>query len=306
MTRRGSHRFLMAALACALVSSSIALANDVPKERTPEKAPPALPFVPSEHLVYEGEFSKLLLRGIKIAEMTFTAGRVRQPAAAANTAATTAAGAALPEAQAAGAQPAPLFFTSDIESKGWFRKLFGVNFRVHIESTVDPTTFSVMRTTKLDDQGKRVRTSEAVFDMGAKTVEWTERDPNNAQQPPRVITAALDGTTHDIISAIYFLRSQRLTPGQTFELSVSDSGRVYRVPATVTTERKKTKTVLGKVQVVRLDVDIFGEGRPVEGQGKMSLWVTDDERHIPTRVKLSHDMGTLEIKLKSFNKTKVD
>ena len=288
MTRRGSHRILIAALACALVSSSIALANDVPKERTPDKAQPVLPFVPSEQLVYEGEFSKLLLRGIKIAEMRFTAGRVQQPATAA----------------AAGADTAPLLFTSDIESKGWFRKLFGINFRVHIESTVDPSTFNVIRTTKLDDQGKRVRTSEAIFDLGAKTVEWTERDPNNAQQPPRVVTAALDGTTHDIISAIYFLRSQRLTPGQTFELSVSDSGRVYRVPATVTGERKKVRTVLGRVQAVRLDVGIFGEGRPIEDEGKMSIWVTDDERHIPIRAKLSHDMGTLEIKLKSFNKTK--
>ncbi len=296
MTRRGPHRILMAALACALVSSSIALANDVPKERTPEKTPPALPFVPSEQLVYEGEFSKLLLRGIKIAEMTFTAGRVQQPAPT-NTNATA-------DAQAANANNTPLFFTSDVESKGWFRKLFGINFRVHVESTVDPATFSVMRTTKLDDQGKRVRTSEAVFDMSTKKVEWTERDPNNTAQPPRVVTAALDGTTHDIISAIYFLRSQRLTPGQTFDLAISDSGRVYRVPATVTRERKKVKTVLGKVQAVRLDVDIFGEGRPIQDDGKMSLWVTDDERHIPIRAKLSHSMGTLEIKLKSFNKTK--
>ena len=299
MPRRGLKRIMLAALACALVSSSVALANNVPKERTPEKVPPALPFVPAEQLVYEGEFSKLLLRGIKIAEMRFTARR-GQPATATAAQADNAAAPA-----PTGADAVPLLFTSDIESKGWFRKLFGINFRVHIESTVDPATFSVMRTTKHDDQGKRVRTSEAVFDMGAKMVEWTERDPNNVQQPPRVVTAVLDGTTHDIISAIYFLRSQRLTPGQTFELAVSDSGRVYRVPALVMNERKKVKTVIGKVQVVRIDVGIFGAGRPIENsEGKMSLWVTDDERHIPVRAKLSHEMGTLEIKLKSFNKAK--
>ena len=299
MPRRGLKRIMLAALACALVSSSVALANDVPKERTPEKVPPALPFGPSEQLVYEGEFSKLLLRGIKIAEMTFTARRA-QSATATGVQADNVAAQATTSADAA-----PLLFTSDIESKGWFRKLFGINFHVRVESTVDPNTFSVMRTTKLDEQGKRVRTSEAVFDMGAKTVEWTERDPNNVQQPPRVVTAVLDGTTHDIISAIYFLRSQRLTPGQTFELAVSDSGRVYRVPAVVTNERKKVKTVLGKVHAVRIDVDIFGAGRPIENsEGKMSLWVTDDERHIPVRAKLSHEMGTLEIKLKSFNKPK--
>lgn len=281
---------MLAALACALVSSPIALAKDVPKERTPpEKIPPALPFAPSERLVYEGEFSKLLLRGIKIAEMTFTASRAPQPA-------TTAAG------QQANAGATPLFFTSDIESKGWFRKLFGINFRYHVESTVEPNSFSVIRTSKVDEQGKRVRLSEAVFDPAGKKVEWTERDPNNAGQPPRVVTAVLNGTTHDIISAIYFLRTQRLTPGQTFDLAVSDSGRVYHVPATVSSERKKMKTVIGKAQAIRLDVDIFGEGRPIQGEGKMSLWVTDDERHIPVRARVSHSMGTLELKLKSFNK----
>lgn len=288
MPRPVLQRVWVAALVCALVSSSIVLANDVPKERTverpAEKIPATLPFVPSEQLVYEGEFSKLLLRGIKIADLTFTAGRAQ----------------AAPKDSAAAP---PLFFTSDIQSKGWFSKLFNFSFRYHVESTVEPGSFNVIRTSKVDEQGKRVRLSEAVFDREGKKVEWTERDPNNAQQPPRVVTAILDGTTHDIISAIYFLRTQRLTPGQTFDLAVSDSGRVFRVPATVTSERKKVKTVLGKVQAIRLDVGIFGPGRPIDDDGKMSLWVTDDERHIPIRVKLSHSMGTLELKLKRVNKT---
>ncbi len=288
MPHRVFQRVWLAALVCALVSSSIAFANGVPKEHTPEKVPPALPFVPSEQLVYEGEFSKFLLRGIQIAELRFTAGRAQT---------------ATTHAQANGDAAAPLLFISDIESKGWFRKLFGINFRYHVESTVEPGSFSVLRTAKVDEQGKRVRTSEAVFDRAAKKVEWTERDPNNTQQPPRVVTALLDGTTHDIISAIYYLRTQRLTPGQTYDLTVSDSGRIFHVPARVTTEKKKMKTVLGKVQTVRLDVEIFGKGRPIEDDGKMSLWVTDDDRHIPVRAKLTHNVGTVEVKLKSFTNT---
>jgi hypothetical protein len=275
----------------ALVSSSIAAPDSLPKERTVKAASANLPFEPTEELIYEGTFSKLLLRGIKIAELRFTAGRAQMPLAAT-------------DEQTKAKTVAPLFFTSDIESKGWFRKLFGINFRYHVESTVEPSSFSVLRTSKVDEQGKRVRTSEAVFDPNAKMVEYTERDPNNAQRPPRVATAALDGTTHDVISAIYFLRTQQLTPGRSFDLAVSDSGRVFRVPTTVTLEKKKQKTVLGKVQVVRLDVGMFGEGRPIEEEGKMSLWVTADNRRIPVRAKLSHNVGTLEIKLTKVNKTR--
>jgi hypothetical protein len=246
-----------------------------------------MPFEPSEELVYEGEFSKLLLRGIKIAELRFQASR--QPSVA-----------RAPEGKgdAQPAQPALILLTSDIVSQGWFRKLFGINFRYHVESTVGGETFNVLRTNKLDEQGKRVRTSEAVFDYSGKKVEWTERDPNNAGAEPRVVSNALEGPTQDIISAIYFLRTLPLQPGQTFDVPVSDSGRVYRIPGKVMAEKKKMKSVLGKVSVIRLDVDLFGPGRPVEGKGKMSIWVTDDARRIPVKARLSHDMGQLDLTLK--------
>ena len=299
-------RILNLALAATLYAfalSPVALAKDTPKERTPPKPAASMSFETPEQLVYEGEFSKMLLRGIKIAELRFKATRAAAPATpaapAADTATSTTPNTADTQQSVA---PQQIQFTSDIESKGWFRKIFGINFRYHVETTVEANTFSVLRTTKVDEQGKRVRTSEAVFDHAVKKVEWTERDPNNAAQPPRVVTTALEGPTQDIISAIYFLRTVPFTPGHTFNLAVSDSGRVYNIPGTVTNERKKMKTVLGKVSVVRVDVDIFGPGRPVEGKGKMSLWVTDDDSRIPVKARLSHDMGQLDITLKSVQR----
>jgi hypothetical protein len=247
-----------------------------------------MPFVPSEELVYEGEFTKMLLRGINIAELRFKAQRTA-PAAVA--------------AEGQEAAPASLVLTTDVVSKGFFPKVFGMSFKFHAESQVEPNDFYAMRTTKKDEQGKRVRTSEAVFDQQAGKVEYTERDPNNTQDAPRVITAALSGPTQDIVSAIYFLRTQSLTPGQTFNIAVSDSGRTFQVPATVVAEKKKMKSVLGKVEVVRVDVELFGPGRPVEeGKGKMSIWVTSDERHVPVKARLSHDIGTLDITLKSIQR----
>jgi hypothetical protein len=253
-----------------------------------------MPFAPSEQLVYEGEFTKLLLRHIDVAELRFKASR---PAAVATNAAQTDG-----DAQTA-ANTQPLLLTTDVISKGFFSKLFGVNFRFHAESQVEPNAFYALRTTKTDEQGKRLRTSETIFDQDAKRVEYTERDPNNAGQPARVITAALEGPTQDIVSAIYFLRTLDLTPGQSFIIPVSDSGRVYQVPAKVVAEKKKMKSIVGKVAVVRIDVEIFGPGRPVEeGKGKMSIWVTDDERRIPIKARLSHDIGQLDITLKSIKR----
>ena len=282
------HATTATALIFAVVLSSVVLASDAPKERTPPRAPASMPFAPSEELVYEGEFTRAILRGINIAELRFKAQRTT-PAAV--------------TAEGEEPAPAPLVLTTDVVSKGFFTKLFGMSFRLHAESQVEPNDFYAMRTTKKDEQGKRVRTSETVFDQQSKKVEFTERDPNNAEAAPRVITAVLEGPTQDLVSAIYFLRTQPLTPGQTFNIAVSDSGRVYQVPATVFAEKKKMKSVLGKVEVVRIDVELFGPGRPVEeGKGKMSIWVTNDERHVPVKARLSHDMGQLDITLKSIQR----
>jgi hypothetical protein len=276
-----------------LVFNTLAWATDTPKEHTLPRttAAPVIPFGTSEQLIYDGEFTKMLLRGIKIAEIRFKATRP---------------GALPVEGQGDGQAPAPQPFllSTDVEAKGWFRKIFGIDFTYHVESMVEPNSFYALKTNKRDEQGKRLRTSEAVFDMTAGKVQWTERDPNNAAEPPRVVTAALSGPTQDIVSAIYFLRTQPLTPGQSFSIRISDSGRVYDVPARVVAEKKTMKSVLGKVSVVRIEVDLFGPGRPIEeGKGKMHIWVTNDGRRVPVKARLSHDMGQLDINLRSIETT---
>ncbi len=193
--------------------------------------------------------------------------------------------------------PQALRFTLDAVTKGLLRKLFNLNFRQHIESTVEPASFSVLQTTKLDEQGKRKRTSEAIFDKTAGKVVWTERDPNDPNREPRVVTSPATGAVQDIASAFYYLRTQPLVFGTTFEILISDSGQVYRIPVTVS-EKKTLKTVVGKVQTLKVDADIFGEGRLLRGKGKMSIWFTDDARHIPVRAKINNELGTLDITLK--------
>lgn len=270
--------YRFAALALAL---SVLLTASAPAVERKGRDDGKLPFAPAEELVYEGELSKSLLRGINIAELRFKADRAQGSAA-----------------QPAGAQN-PLHFTIEAQSKGLLIKLFKLNFRQRIESTVEPASFSVLHTSKLDVQNKRKRVSEAVFDRGAGKVVWTERDPNDPAREPRVVTNDAAGVVQDIASAFYYLRTQRLEPGKSFEILISDSGQVYRVPVAVT-ERKKMKTVLGEVQTVKVEPEIFGEGRLLRGKGNIAIWFTDDQRHVPVRAKINNEMGTLDIKLKSM------
>ncbi|HEX7177751.1 MAG TPA: DUF3108 domain-containing protein [Pyrinomonadaceae bacterium] len=285
------------ALLFAVLTPAYAAASGSDAAPTRRESPAPLPFEPTEQLVYEGSFSKLLLRGIKIAEFRFTSGRPDEAqlksvsAGASNVAAST----------AAADSAARVHLIGDVKSAGWFQRLFSIDFHFRVESLVERAGFSVLSTKKLDEQGKRVRTSEAMFDRVGKQVSWTEVDPNDPKREPRIVNTPLEGAAQDIVSAVYFLRTQQLTPGRSFEIVLSDSGQVYRVPATVVAEPKRIKTVLGKVSVVRVEVALFGEGRPVEGEGKMSIWFTDDARRVPVRARMSSDIGMIDIKLKSVS-----
>jgi hypothetical protein len=256
-----------------------------------DEKPASFPFSPSEELVYDCEFSRSLMRGLNVAELRSTASQAAQ------------ASASLPS----GLVQNPLQFKLEVTSKGLLNKLFGLNFHQLFNSTVDPKSFAVRQTVKLDEQGKRRRTSEALFDGTARKVVWTERDPNDTTRPPRVVTNEINGAVQDIASAFYFLRTQPLETGKNFEIEISDSGQVYHTPIKVI-EKKSMKTILGTVNTLRVEPEIFGTGRLIAGKGQMVIWLTDDARHIPVRARLNNSMGTLDLKLKSINgnaKTKV-
>jgi hypothetical protein len=245
------------------------------------------PFEPGEELIFKAEVSRSLLKKIDVATFKFLVERAPVPANAHSSSTT-------------GAAAYALKFTGDVASEGFFTKLFNLKFHQHVESTVDPESLTVRKTVKLDEQGKRVRTSEATFDQETGKVVWTERDPNNPARPVRVVSADFTGTVQDVVSAIYYLRTQRLEVGNSFEVPISDSGRVYRVPVRVV-EKKRLKTVLGKVTAVRVEPELFGERGMVNTKGQFSLWLTDDPRHLPVSAQLKGEWGTFDITLKKVS-----
>jgi hypothetical protein len=242
----------------------------------------AHPFEPREELIYVGEFSRLLLKKVDVADFRFTAAREPRP-----------------QTDGASNNSYALKLTGDISSRGFFSKLFNLHFHERMESTVDPTSFTVRKTNRLDEQGKRRRESETVFDHENGKLVWVERDPNNTAAGVRSVTTAFTGKVYDILSAIYFLRTQPLEVGKTFEVRISDSGRLYRVPVKVV-EKKRLKTVLGRVEVLRLDPDLKGPDGMISEQGELSIWLTSDSRRIPVAARLKTEYGTFDITLRKI------
>jgi hypothetical protein len=230
-----------------------------------------MPFAAGEILTYEGKISRII-NGIAVADLTFT---LSQP---------TPGGDYLAKAEA--------------RSKGTLLKIFGYSFVQEIESTFGGAGTRVNLTKKHDVQKERVRDSEAVFDYSERRVTYTETDPKEPMRPPRRIASEIVPETHDLVSAIYHLRGLPLKVGAEFNVTVSDSGLVYKVPVKVT-GREVQKTVLGQVWCFRVEPSVFGPGRLIEREGSMIIWITDDERRLPIRSQVKSSVGKIEIKLRS-------
>ena len=232
-----------------------------------------------EELVYSAELSRSLLRSIDVAEFRFTSQKEMLPA---NN-----------HVRASHS----LKLTGDVRSRGFFTKLFNLHFRERIESLVDPATFTVQKTNRVDEQGKRTRISEAVYDHAKGTVSWVERDPNNPNSEPRVVSNPFIGQVQDVLSAIYYLRTQPLEVGKTFDVTISNSGRVYQVPVRVVAKRRM-KTVVGRVDTFQVDPQVFGDDRLIRGNGQFSIWLVNDSTRIPAKARIKTDYGTFDITLK--------
>lgn len=246
------------------------------------------PFEPSEELVYVAEFSRALLKKVDVADFRFNARREPSLHNVSDR----------EFAQVTG-DAYLLKLTGDVSSKGFFSKLFNLRFREQIESIVEPTPFRVRRTRKVDEQGKRARISETIYENGK--VFWTEHDPNNPADTVREATAPFAGQVQDLLSAIYYLRTQPLEIGNSFEVTVSDSGRVYQVPVRVV-EKKRMKTALGRVETLRVDPEVFGPNRMVPTEGRFSIWFTNDNRRIPVSARIKNKYGTFDITLRKVFK----
>ena len=230
------------------------------------------PYNAGEKLAYEAKFSKII-KGIAVADLNFTVENA--------------------------ANDKDFLIKSDAVTKGTILKLLTKKFVQNYESTVSGTDFSIKRTVKRDQQGDRVRESEALFDYQAKKVIYVETDPNDAARTPRQIASPISSDTQDLVTAIYTLRRLPLAVGKSFNLSVSDSGLVYKIPVRVAA-REQLKTILGKVWCFRVEPELFGENRLIEQRGSMIVWITDDVRRLPVRSQINLSLGRFEVKLRKI------
>lgn len=99
----------------------------------------------------------------------------------------------------------------------------------------------------------------------------------------------------DVLSALYYLRTQELRPGSTIHVPTHTDYKNYALEVSVLRE-ERVATALGEFDCVVVEPQLQSEGI-FRQEGKLLVWMTRDARHLPvlmqTQVVIGHVTATL-------------
>jgi hypothetical protein len=186
-------------------------------------------------------------------------------------------------------------------SKGFLLALLGIDVKDRFETLVDAQDFSARLSFKEIKEGKKHTAESSFFDRAQQAITYTINDLNKPETKPREKTIALQEGSLDLLSAFYFVRLQKLKEGQMLRFPVSDDGINYTFDILVG-KREKLKTDCGNVKTIRIEPRLFGPGQLISRQGEMTMWLSDDNKHVPLRLVAKTSSGTVTAKLLNFKK----
>lgn len=112
-------------------------------------------------------------------------------------------------------------------------------------------------------------------------------------------TIQLESKVYDPISAIFMLRKQPLTEGDSYKFTTVENGIIQKVNVMVG-GIEKVSVPAGKFNTRQI-IPISDDGVPLfKHDGKMKVWYSDDVRHLPVKMEQKTNVGTLILKLKKF------
>ena len=106
-----------------------------------------------------------------------------------------------------------------------------------------------------------------------------------------------------VIDAFLAVRNLKLTPGQLIKIPVFDSRKRYEIEVTIAQEKKVLKAPWGeKVSCLIVKPKLLSEGI-FTNKGEMTLYMTDDERHIPIQLVAKIKFGRIFANLTGYAKS---
>lgn len=155
-----------------------------------------------------------------------------------------------------------------------------------IESIVDPVTFRPLSFTKNLSEGRYRLHEITTFDHKGGMAHWQHLLKDKS------LDFAIESDTRDLLSFMYYMRSQKFEPGKTYHFRVMADEKLYDLDVIAKDIEKVSLRNFGKVESLRVEPKAKFQGLFVRA-GKLQLWVSNDDRFLCTTATARVPFGTI-------------
>jgi len=161
----------------------------------------------------------------------------------------------------------------------------------YIESVVDPETFTPIRFSKRLSEGRYRLNEVTTFNHKEHIAHWKHLIKNETRD------FAIEDDTRDLLSFMFFMRSQKLEPNRSYKHRLMADEKLYDL-------------FINTKDYVRLNISKFGVVRCLDMQpeakfqgffvrvGKLQVWISDDKRSLCMKaVAKAPVVGTIKLLL---------
>ncbi len=185
-----------------------------------------------------------------------------------------------------------------LESTGLVSRLFRVNDDYTAEMGGNLCAEETFMTAH---EAGRNRETKVVYDASNRRASYTERDLTANKVTNR--QTEIPPCVHDVIGALYQLRTMTIEPGKSATVPVSDGKKTVMLKVE-SQRREEIKTPLGPRKCIAYEVFAFNDvlfKRP----GHLHVWLTDDARRVPVQVqiRMQFTIGTITLRLDKDEKS---
>jgi hypothetical protein len=185
--------------------------------------------------------------------------------------------------------------TATANATGFVAVLFPVADRM--VSRFDPASFCSSVYTKHAEEGFQKRETTIRFDRKRRVAVLDERNLRDKTEKHQ--EHETPGCVTDVLSGIYYLRTKPLKADATYRFPLNNGGKTVVVKAHVE-EREVVKTELGPFDTVR--VAISSEDEKLSRRGKIWIWFTENNLHLPVQMRSRLFWGRLTLRLSQWEK----
>lgn len=165
-------------------------------------------------------------------------------------------------------------------SAGVMGKFYRVDDR--LEVLIDPDGLYPYYAFLYQQEGKRSKTTEVFFHQEKNKITYITNNgrPREFTAPPEVL---------DLLSSLYFYRSQELTPTNTIQMKVFNRKKIFSAQTKIL-GKEILETPLGKLPTLLVKPTVSLNGTSYK-TGEVAMWMTADERRIPVKIKIKVPIG---------------